>query len=125
MGMSFRVLALAALGGVAFVFPTISDAADGSRIQIDGVKSIAVPTRSVTALSGTPLRATTSRAQPVVAVGDAMPKKFTMLLNTARLGLPKPRDGWVYFKAYRDIYRVDLRSREVLERVTHLANGAF
>ena len=66
------------------------------------------------------------RAVPLVAPGDVLtPGDYQMLFGTIRYGLPSPRDGWVYFRVGRDIARVHLETLEVLEIVTHQANGAF
>ena len=66
------------------------------------------------------------RSQPLVQPGDILePGQYDMLFGTIRYGLPRPRDGWVYFLIGRDIARVQLDTLEVLEIVTHEANRAF
>ncbi|MBJ3761847.1 hypothetical protein ILP92_03675 [Maribius pontilimi] len=51
-------------------------------------------------------------------IGSVLPREdFNILLGTAYLGLPPVRDGWVYVKLDRDIYRVDRTSLEILERI--------
>jgi len=47
-----------------------------------------------------------------------MPLEYMMLFDVKRFGLPPPRDGWVYFGAGDEVFRVDLSSRLVLENVT-------
>ncbi len=59
-----------------------------------------------------------------VEVGDTLPPQYYILMNTRRYGLPPPRDGWMYFRVEREVYRVDARTREVLERVTEQASRA-
>jgi hypothetical protein len=39
--------------------------------------------------------------------------------------LPPARDGWVYFRVEHWLFRVDLRSRRIVEDATHEANRAF
>lgn len=58
-----------------------------------------------------------------VEIGEILPRgKYTMVLNAQWYGLPRPKDGWVYFRIEDDVYRVDFDSREVLERATRQAN---
>ncbi|NKB27218.1 MAG: hypothetical protein GKR99_06540 [Rhodobacteraceae bacterium] len=59
-----------------------------------------------------------------VQIGDTLPDTYYILMNTRRYGLPPPKDGWMYFRVEREVYRVDSRTREVLERVTDQANRA-
>ncbi|KQI68483.1 hypothetical protein AN189_09185 [Loktanella sp. 3ANDIMAR09] len=54
-----------------------------------------------------------------VNIGDVLePGQYSMVMNAAYYGLPLPRDGWVYFRISRDVYRVDYRTLTVLERAT-------
>ena len=56
---------------------------------------------------------------PPVEIGDILPRgKYSMVLNARWYGLPDARDGWVYVRVEDDLYRVDYRSMEVLERMT-------
>lgn len=64
-------------------------------------------------------------APPVVEPGDIVPEGYQMMTNTRFYGLPPVRDGWVYYRIERDVYRVDYATREVLEKVTHWANARF
>ena len=59
-----------------------------------------------------------------VKIGNTLPAQYYILMNTRRYGLPPPKDGWMYFRVEREVYRVDSRTREVLERVTEQANRA-
>ncbi|RYH03245.1 hypothetical protein EU805_05845 [Salipiger sp. IMCC34102] len=56
---------------------------------------------------------------PPVDIGEILDRgRYSMLMNAGYYGLPLPQDGWVYFRIERDIYRVDYRTMEVLERAT-------
>lgn len=80
------------------------------RIAVAGTACVAVPQ------SSTP-------APGPVDVGEFLERgEYSMLMNAPYYGLPRVSDGWVYMKIEEDIYRVDWRSHEVLERVTHLAS---
>ena len=58
-----------------------------------------------------------------VEIGDVLERgRYSMLMNARYYGLPTVSDGWVYFRIEDEIYRVDWRSHEVLERVTHMAS---
>ena len=58
-----------------------------------------------------------------VNIGDVLDRgKYSMLMNARYYGLPNARDGWIYMQIEDEIYRVDYRSHEVLERVTHKAS---
>ena len=81
------------------------------RIAIAGTSCVSVPQ---------PL---TPRPGPV-AIGDTLERgKYSMLMNARYYGLPDARDGWVYIRIEDEIYRVDWRSQEVLERVTDQAGS--
>ncbi|MWB77106.1 hypothetical protein GLS40_03620 [Pseudooceanicola sp. 216_PA32_1] len=54
---------------------------------------------------------------PTYAPGDVLPDDVMILLNRERHGLPAPRDGWTYFRTGREVYRADLQTREVIDRV--------
>ncbi len=80
------------------------------RIAVPGTSCVAIPQ---------PL---TPQPGPV-EIGDVLERgKYSMLMNARYYGLPTVSDGWVYFRVEDEIYRVDWRSHEVLERVTHLAS---
>lgn len=65
-------------------------------------------------------------AAPLVEIGDRIERgRFSMLLNAGYYGLPPVRDGWVYMRIGQDVYRVDWRTHEVLERVTHQTASNF
>ncbi len=65
-------------------------------------------------------------AGPLVEIGQVLERgQFSMLLNADYYGLPPVRDGWVYLRIGHDVYRVDWRSHEVLERVTHQTASNF
>ena len=58
-----------------------------------------------------------------VEIGQTLERgQYSMLMNARYYGLPAVSDGWVYMRIEDEIYRVDWRSHEVLERVTHLAS---
>ena len=53
-------------------------------------------------------------------VGAVLPRgAYSIVMNARWYGLPDARDGWVYMRIEDDVYRVDYRTMEVLERVTH------
>lgn len=59
-----------------------------------------------------------------VEIGTILPRgEYTMVVNSQWYGLPRPRDGWVYFRIEDDVYRVDFETREVLERATREASA--
>lgn len=58
-----------------------------------------------------------SPREPEYHAGDILPPHVMVLLNPVRRGLPRPRDGWVYFAIGSDIYRADLHTRRVLDYV--------
>ena len=80
------------------------------RIAVAGTNCVAIPQ---------PL----TPAPGPVEVGEVLERgQYSMLMNARYYGLPTVSDGWVYMRIEEDIYRVDWRSHEVLERVTHLAS---
>ena len=44
--------------------------------------------------------------------------QYSILMNAPYYGLPRARDGWVYYRIEDDVYRVDYNTMEVLERAT-------
>lgn len=94
------------------IVATVSGAASAQcRIAIAGTACVAVPQ--------------TSAPDPgPVSVGEILERgAYSMLMNARYYGLPDARDGWVYFRIEDDIYRVDWKSHEVLERVTDQAGS--
>jgi hypothetical protein len=80
------------------------------RIAVAGTACVSVPQSSA------------PRPTPV-NVGDVLERgQYSMLMNARYYGLPTVSDGWVYMQIEEDIYRVDWRSHEVLERVTDQAS---
>ena len=49
--------------------------------------------------------------------GERLPDDITVLFNRERYGLPAPQDGWTYFQHGPEIFRADLFTREVIDRV--------
>ena len=54
---------------------------------------------------------------PVLSPGDRLPDGVTVLFNRSRYHLPAPRDGWTYFRVGYEIYRADMFTRTVIDRV--------
>lgn len=54
---------------------------------------------------------------PSFAPGDRLPDDYTVLFNRSRYDLPAPRDGWTYFRVGYEIYRADMFTRIVIDRV--------
>lgn len=54
---------------------------------------------------------------PTYRTGDILPDEVTILMNRERHGLPEPRDGWTYFRTGREVYRADMQTRVVIDRV--------
>ncbi|MCR8723469.1 hypothetical protein [Frigidibacter sp. ROC022] len=63
--------------------------------------------------------------EPTYKVGDTLPEEYQMLTNTGYYGLPPARDGWLYFRVEHQLFRVDRKSRVILEDATREANKAF
>jgi len=62
----------------------------------------------------------------VFGSGDTLPSgEFNVLLNTEYYGLPAVGSGWLYYRVANRVVKVDRRTMEVLEDVTHLTNSAF
>ena len=81
------------------------------RIAIAGTSCVSVP-QPLTPLPGP------------VEIGETLERgQYSMLMNARYYGLPNARDGWVYMRIEDEIYRVDWRSHEVLERVTDQAGA--
>ena len=58
-----------------------------------------------------------------VEIGETLARgEYSMIMNARYYGLPTVSDGWVYMRIEDEIYRVDWRSHEVLERVTDQAS---
>ena len=56
---------------------------------------------------------------PPVEIGSFLERGvYNLVMNAPYYGLPRARDGWVYFRIKDDVYRVDYNTMEVLERVT-------
>ena len=56
---------------------------------------------------------------PPVEIGSYIDRgEYTIILNARWYGLPDARDGWVYYRIEDDVYRVDYRTMQVLERAT-------
>ena len=93
---------------LAVSLPTLGHAQ--CRIAVAGTSCVAIP-QPLTPVAGP------------VEVGEVLERgEYSMIMNARYYGLPIVSDGWVYFRIEEDIYRVDWRSHEVLERVTHLAS---
>ncbi|WP_341366302.1 hypothetical protein [Yoonia sp. BS5-3] len=93
---------------MAATFPVMAHAQ--CRIAVAGTACVSVPKPS------------TPTPGPV-EVGEILDRgEYSMLMNATYYGLPRVSDGWVYMQIEEEIYRVDWRSHEVLERVTHLAS---
>lgn len=60
-----------------------------------------------------------TQAPPPVAIGELIPRgKYSMVMDATWYGLPPARNGWIYYRIARDVYRVDYTTMEVLERAT-------
>ncbi|SIT79671.1 hypothetical protein SAMN05421665_0984 [Yoonia rosea] len=93
---------------VAVILPTIGQAQ--CRIAVAGTACVAIPQ---------PL---TPQPGPV-EIGEILERgQYSMIMNARYYGLPTVSDGWVYFRIEDEIYRVDWRTHEVLERVTDQAS---
>ena len=67
-----------------------------------------------------------STPTPAVSEGAVLDRgQYSILMNADYYGLPPASDGWVYMRIERDVFRVDWRSHEVLERVTDEAAANF
>jgi hypothetical protein len=56
-------------------------------------------------------------AHHILEKGDTLPDDVLILMNPLRYGLPRPQDGWTYFKAGDAIYRAELQTRRVLNYI--------
>jgi len=55
-------------------------------------------------------------------IGDVLPRgKYQMMLNSRYNGLPKPKDGTLYYKVDHRILRVEMNSLKVVEDMTYVA----
>lgn len=108
--------------GVAIMLaPLLAPLVVPSIAQAQGCATAATGARCVTARpAAKPVPQAAAPAQEaLVEIGEILPRgKYSMLLNATYYGLPRVRDGWVYMRIGRDVYRVDWRSHEVLELVT-------
>lgn len=99
---------LISIVAVAVILPTIGQAQ--CRIAVAGTACVAIPQ---------PL---TPQPGPV-EIGEILERgQYSMIMNARYYGLPTVSDGWVYFRIEDEIYRVDWRTHEVLERVTDQAS---
>lgn len=56
---------------------------------------------------------------PPVEIGARLPRgRYDIVHETEWYGLPRATGTWVYMRIEDDLYRVDWRTMEVLERVT-------
>ncbi|PJI92068.1 hypothetical protein BC777_0912 [Yoonia maricola] len=93
---------------IATALPTVAQAQ--CRIAVAGTNCVAIPQ---------PL----TPAPGPVEIGEILERgRYSMLMNARYYGLPTVSNGWVYFRIEDEIYRVDWRSHEVLERVTDQAS---
>lgn len=126
--MISRLITLLALSAT---IPTLASAQ--CRINVPGVACTTVPVATPPdaterscriGVPGTACKAVARTPRPApVDVGEFLERgEYSMMMNARYYGLPDVRDGWVYMQIENDIYRVDYRSHEVLERVTDQAN---
>ena len=107
----FRVLAFA-IASLA-PLPALACATAGT-----GAACVVAPPASAMSAASAPT--------PAVEVGAVLGRgEHSILLNAEYYGLPPVSDGWVYMRVERDVFRVDWRSHEVLERVTSEAAANF
>ena len=93
---------------------------------LDGMRKVCVPERGPETTAFGPRVTNASLARrvpaptpnPVLAPGDTLPDNANMVIGTDYHGLPAAQDGWVYFRVGEDIYRADLSTRQVLQRIT-------
>lgn len=63
-------------------------------------------------------------AHHILEQGDVLPDEGLILMNPLRYGLPRPENGWTYFKVGEDIYRAEIQSRRVLNYINpHIARN--
>lgn len=118
----FQPAAALALAAVTLLVPAAPVPAwAGCSTASTGAGCVSVPARaSQGSLSSA------SAPTPAVAVGDVLPRgEYSILLNANYYGLPAVTDGWVYMRVEQDVFRVDWRSQQVLERVTDRAAANF
>jgi len=59
---------------------------------------------------------------PLLEIGDSLPRGvYQMVLNSRYMGLPRPKEGTVYYKVDHRILRVDMNTLTVLEDMTYVA----
>jgi hypothetical protein len=118
-GTFVKPIGTGAGGAGTFLKAPGSSGGAGGLVTIDGVKTVkAPPPRAGTEVASASASDALHTGQDAVVIGKPMPLKYMMLFDVAKYGLPKPRDGWVYFKAGDQIYKVILSSRIVLANVT-------
>ncbi|OWU83885.1 hypothetical protein ATO6_15825 [Oceanicola sp. 22II-s10i] len=106
-------------GGFSRTQTTASAPADTSRPrEISSARFVTAPVRTGPAY----VSAYGPRDIPVPAIatyapGETLPENVSILFNRDRHGLPAPRDGWTYFRLGNEIFRADLQSRKVIDRV--------
>lgn len=97
-----------------------SQGAAACRIQVGGTRCV-----EADALHSTPRAKHFKKAKGVVGLpdspslnpGDVLPEGVTVLFNRKRYDLPAPTDGWTYFRVGQEIFRADLFTRKVIDRV--------
>lgn len=90
---------------------TIGPAATGARV-VTVPQARVVPQRRLFTKAPPPVVPTN-----VLDKGDQLPEDVLILMNPLRYGLPRPQDGWAYFKFGDQIYRADISTRRVLNYV--------
>lgn len=115
-----RTATALALAAATLVMPGLASA--GCSTTGTGARCVSAPVRA----SAPAVLSDASAPSLLVAVGDVLERgEHSILLNAAYYGLPSVADGWVYMRIGPDLYRVDWRSQEVLERVTERAAANF
>ena len=105
-------LALSALAGLAFA----STAEAQCRLATTGAACVSVPVREAFVYPD----------DGPVAIGTALPRDtWPTIWETEYYGLPRVAERWIYVRVEDDLYRVDWRTLEVLERVTHRMRRPF
>jgi hypothetical protein len=113
-----RQAAALALAAATILVPHLARAECSTAAS--GARCVSVPAAAEGVMSSA------SAPTPVVGVGDVLERgAYSILLNADYYGLPPVSDGWVYMRVGRDVFRVDWRSQQVLERVTDQAAANF
>lgn len=106
---------------VALTASIAAQPAQACRTASIGAGCVAAPVRVAAVIAPEP-----APVPPAVEVGQRLDRgRYSILLNAEYYGLPPVSDGWVYMRVERDVFRVDWRSHQVIERVTHLASANF